>query len=242
MNKIYGEAIQTYFDEHCIELQKIVIPAGESNKDIATVQNILVMLKKLRVKRNEPVFIVGNGVIHDVAACACSMYHRDTPYIMLSTSVVAGIDAGLSPRTGCDGFGFKNLFGAYHPPVLTLTDRSFFRTQHRACLRHGIAEIVKIAVVKDEELFCLLEQKGCTLLSTKFGTEMEGFQGDQKVFGNVCDLTIGKALERYVKLPAFLVSGMVHQRKGVVKVLLVALFHLHLDSSFSSWFTSKVQT
>lgn len=195
VNKIYGEEIQAYFDEHCIELQKVVITAGEVDKDIATVQNLLVMLKKLRVKRNEPVFVVGNGVIHDVTGCACSMYHRNTPYIMLSTSVVAGIDAGLSPRTGCDGFGFKNLFGAYHPPVLTLTDRSFFRSQRSACLRHGIAEIVKIAVVKDEELFALLEQKGCNLLSTKFGTEMEGFQGDQEAFGRVCDLIIGKALE-----------------------------------------------
>lgn len=195
VNKIYGEEMKAYFDEHCIELQKVVITAGEVDKDIATVQNLLVMLKKLRVKRNEPVFVVGNGVIHDITGCACSMYHRNTPYIMLSTSVVAGIDAGLSPRTGCDGFGFKNLFGAYHPPVLTLTDRSFFRSQHSACLRHGIAEIVKIAVVKDEELFALLEQKGCNLLSTKFGTEMEGFQGDQEAFGRVCDLIIGKALE-----------------------------------------------
>lgn len=96
VNKIYGEEIQAYFDEHCIELQKVVITAGEVDKDIATVQNLLVMLKKLRVKRNEPVFVVGNGVIHDVTGCACSMYHRNTPYIMLSTSVVAGIDAGLS--------------------------------------------------------------------------------------------------------------------------------------------------
>ena len=159
VNKIYGEEIQAYFDENSVELQKLIVPANEVDKEITTVQNILVQLMKLRVKRNEPVLVVGGGVIHDVVGCATAMYHRNTPYIMLSTSVVAGIDAGLSPRTGCDGFGFKNLFGAYHPPVLTLTDRSFFRTLHRGCLRHGIAEIVKIAVVKDEDLFCLLEQE-----------------------------------------------------------------------------------
>lgn len=191
----YGEAIQTYFDANSVKLQKVVIPASEVDKDITTVQNVLVQLRKLRLKRNEPVLVVGGGVIHDVIGCATSLYHRNTPYIMLSTSVVAGIDAGLSPRTGCDGFGFKNLFGSYHPPVLTLTDRSFFRSLHRGCLRHGIAEIVKIAVVKDEDLFCLLEQEATNLLCTKFGIEMQGFQGDKKAFENVCDLIIGKALE-----------------------------------------------
>ncbi|XP_020605815.1 uncharacterized protein LOC110044598 [Orbicella faveolata] len=195
----YGEAIQTYFDANSVKLQKVVIPASEVDKDITTVQNVLVQLRKLRLKRNEPVLVVGGGVIHDVIGCATSLYHRNTPYIMLSTSVVAGIDAGLSPRTGCDGFGFKNLFGSYHPPVLTLTDRSFFHTLHRGCLRHGIAEIVKIAVVKDEDLFCLLEQEATNLLSTKFGIEMQDFQGDKKAFENVCDLIIGKALEYYMR-------------------------------------------
>ena len=159
-------------------------------------QNILVQLRKLRVKRNEPVLVVGGGVIHDVSGCATALYHRNTPYIMLSTSVVAGIDAGLSPRTGCDGFGFKNLFGAYHPPVLTLTDRSFFRTLHRGCLRHGIAEIVKIAVVKDEDLFCLLELEATNILRTKFGIDLQDFQGDKKSFEDFCDLIIGKSLEQ----------------------------------------------
>jgi len=199
VDELYGEAIQTYFDENCIKLQKLVVPSGEVDKDIKTVQQILVELMKLKVTRNEPVLVVGGGVIHDVIGCATSLYHRDTPYIMLSTSIMAGIDAGLSPRTGCDGFGFKNLFGSYHPPILTITDRSFFRTQNRGCVRHGIAEIVKIAVVKDEELFYLLEKEASNVLCTKFGLEMQDFQGDKKAFQSVCDLIIGKALERYVK-------------------------------------------
>ncbi len=44
---------------------------------------------------------------------------------MLCTSIVSGIDAGPSPRVGCNGFDYENLYGAYHPPVLTITDRGF---------------------------------------------------------------------------------------------------------------------
>ena len=62
-------------------------------------------------------------------------------------------------------------------------------------MRHGIAEIVKMAVVKDEELFCLLVQNAAVILSTKLGTVMEDFEGDHAAFQDICDLIVGKALE-----------------------------------------------
>ena len=101
---------------------------------------------------------MGGGVIADIGGFATALYHRNTPYVMLCTSIVTGIDAGPSPRTCCDGFGFKNLYGAYHPPILSLTDRSFFQTLHEGWIRHGIAEIIKMAVVKDKSLFELIEK------------------------------------------------------------------------------------
>jgi 3-dehydroquinate synthase len=83
--------------------------------------------------------------------------------------IVAGIDAGPSLRTHCDGFGYKTLFGAYHPPIVSSTDRFFLKTLKEGWLRHGIAEIIKMAVVKDTELFCDLEEAGSQLISTRFG-------------------------------------------------------------------------
>jgi 3-dehydroquinate synthase len=117
--------------------------------------------------------IVGGGVIADVGGLACSLYHRNTPYVMLATSIVSGIDAGPSPRTCCDGFGFKNLFGAYHAPVMTLTDRTFFKTLRTGWIRHGVAEIIKMAVVKNKELFHLLEDTGFDLITSQFGTNTD---------------------------------------------------------------------
>ena len=114
---------------------------------------------------------------------------------MLCTSIVTGIDAGPSPRTCCDGFGYKNLYGAYHPPVLTITDRAFFTTCNEGWIRHGIAEIIKMSVVEDKFLFELLEQAGPRLIRTKFGNV-----GDtDEEFQSLCDLIIGKAMEGYVR-------------------------------------------
>ena len=191
----FGKDLEKYFEAHGIELVQLIHGGNEIDKDIQNVEQILIELKNHQVARNEPVLIMGGGVIADIGGFATALYHRNTPYVMLCTSIVTGIDAGPSPRTCSDGFGFKNLYGAYHPPVLTLTDRAFWRTLHEGWIRHGIAEIIKMACVKDISLIDLLEQAGPRLIRTKFGTE-----GDtDPEFEKLCDLIIGKAMEGYVR-------------------------------------------
>lgn len=170
VERYYGQQIEDYFHHHQIRLDKLIYRAMEVDKGIHTVERMLGDFKRLGVSRNEPVLIVGGGVLSDTGGLACALYHRNTPYVMLSTSIVSGIDAGPSPRTCCDGFGYKNLFGAYHAPILSITDRSFFKTLHPGWLRHGIAEIIKMAVVKNAELFEALEKAGSQLILSRFGT------------------------------------------------------------------------
>jgi len=106
-----------------------------------------------------------------------------------------GIDAGPSPRTCCDGHGYKNIFGAYHPPIVTYTDRTFWRTLEPGLIRHGIAEIIKMAAMTDLELFELLELAGQRLVTSKFGNLCP----EDKEFGAICDKIVGLALADYVK-------------------------------------------
>eukprot|EP00171_Calliarthron_tuberculosum_P005346 IDg5346t1 len=193
---IYGQKIVDYFSAHDIALEKLAYRSMEVDKDISTVERILVDLKARRVSRNEPVLVVGGGVMSDVGGFACALYHCCTPYVMLCTSIVSGIDAGPSPRTCCDGLGYKNVFGTYHPPVLTLTDRSFFRTLEPGWIRHGIAEIIKMAVVKDISLFELLEKAGKRLVDTKFGVECP--PGDVELDG-LGEAIVAKAMDAYVR-------------------------------------------
>ncbi len=195
VERYFGEQLEHYFDYHSIKLEKLVYRAMEVDKGIRTVEKMLGDFKNLGVSRNEPVLIVGGGVLADTGGLACALYHRNTPYIMLSTSIVAGIDAGPSPRTCCDGFGYKNLLGAYHPPILSITDRYFFKTLKEGWLRHGIIEIIKMAVTKDAELLNYMEQAGPKLIETRFGTM------DCEPESEINDLSqkiLGAALRSYV--------------------------------------------
>jgi len=195
VDKLYGERINGYFAAHNIPLNKLVVSGMEAGKGVDAVSNILKALKGQGVMRNEPVLIVGGGVVADIGGLATALYDRNTPYIMLCTSIVAGIDAGPSPRTCCNSDGYKNLYGAYHPPVMTLTDRTFWSTLHEGWLRHGIAEIIKMAIVKDYPLFELLEEVGPRLIYTKFGTLCP----EDEEFCKKCDLIVGMAMHSYVQ-------------------------------------------
>lgn len=166
----HGERLSAYFEHHGIPLTLLPYRAMEADKGLSTVERMLGDFKKLGIMRNEPVLIAGGGVLADTGGLACALYGRNTPYVMIGTSIVTGIDAGPSPRTCCDGFGYKNLLGAYHPPVLCLTDRHFFGSLHEGWLRHGVAEIIKMAVVKDISLFEDLEAASPRLIATRFGT------------------------------------------------------------------------
>ena len=63
----------------------------------------------------------------------------------------------------------KNRLGAYHASQKVFLDFSFLGTLPIAQVRNGMAELVKIAVVAQIEVFELLEQYGQQLLETRFG-------------------------------------------------------------------------
>jgi 3-dehydroquinate synthetase len=193
--ELHGPELKAYFQYHQIPLELSVCRAWEADKTPETVHRLLKFLGKdgCDVSRNEPVLVVGGGVLSDVAGLACALHHRRTPYIMIGTTVVAAIDAGPSPRTCTNGIQFKNSLGAYHPPVLTLVDRSFFRTLATGHIRNGMAEIIKMAVTDDPELFGLLEQHGAQLLQSHFAT-LEGSE-----LAQIADDVIYRALFSYMK-------------------------------------------
>ncbi len=192
----YGEQIAHYFQAHDIPLESLVYRAMEADKGLATVERMLGDFKRLGVSRNEPILIMGGGVLADTGGLACALYGRNTPYVMVATSIVTGIDAGPSPRTCCDGFGYKNLVGAYHPPVLCITDRFFFGTLHEGWLRHGVAEIVKMAIVKNAELFADLQSATPDLVRTRFGTRDCGPDAD---IHQLSRKILGGAMRSYIE-------------------------------------------
>jgi 3-dehydroquinate synthase len=68
------------------------------------------------------------------------------------------IDAGIGVKTGVNFDYHKNRLGTYHAPLAAYLDRSFLKTLDDRHMSNGLAEILKIALVKDRTLFELMER------------------------------------------------------------------------------------
>lgn len=196
LEPLYGDKLRAYFEAHKIPVEVFLCRAMEGDKTPETVHRLIGFLGKdgCDVSRNEPVLVIGGGVLHDTAGLACALQNRRTPFVMIPTTVVSAVDAGPSPRTCTNGRQFKNSLGAYHPPILTLVDRTFFRTLPKGLVRNGIAEIIKMGCVDDLELFELLEKWGPQMLESHFAT----LPGTEHL-AEVADEIVYKAVFSYMK-------------------------------------------
>merc|ERR1711972_766878 len=75
---------------------------------------------------------------------------------------------------GCNFMGSKNRLGTYVPPCAALLDSSFFQTQQRREVSNSLGEMAKMAIMKSEELFHLLEKHGHRLIEGRFAPRSAG--------------------------------------------------------------------
>ena len=169
VNRLYGFQIQEYFKYYNIDLTLFPVTISEPAKNIDTFESIVDAFSKFNLVRKEPVLVVGGGLITDVAGFACAAYRRSTNYIRIPTTLISLVDAGIAIKVAVNHGKLKNRLGAYHAPKQVLLDFSFLRTLPTAQVRNGMAELVKIAVVANAEVFELLYEHGEDLLRTHFG-------------------------------------------------------------------------
>lgn len=166
---LHGATIRAYFEHHDVDYAMMVIQANETVKDFSTAARIVEELDKFGIaRRREPVIAIGGGVLMDIVGLAASLYRRGTPFLRVPTTLIGLVDAGVGAKTGVNFKGRKNRLGTYAPAELTLLDRSFLSTVDRRHISNGLAEILKIALIKDFALFRMLEEHGSLLLDEKF--------------------------------------------------------------------------
>jgi demethyl-4-deoxygadusol synthase len=165
----YGKQIQEYFQHYDIELTAFPVIIKETEKTLATAEKIIDAFVDFGLVRKEPVLVVGGGLTTDVAGFACSTYRRRTNYIRVPTTLIGLIDASVAIKVAVNHGKLKNRLGAYHASQKVILDFSFLKTLPIDQVRNGMAELIKIAVVGNKEIFELLENHGEALLQSHFG-------------------------------------------------------------------------
>jgi len=167
--ELYRQDIHGYFDHHGIPLTVMPVRIRETAKSLETFEQIVNQFDAYGLVRTEPVLVIGGGLTTDVAGFACASYRRNTPYIRIPTTLIGLIDASVSIKVAVNHGKNKNRLGAYHASEKVFLDFSFLATLPEDQVRNGMAELIKIAVVGNEEIFDLLERHGPDLLRTRFG-------------------------------------------------------------------------
>lgn len=147
--KILGDIVQNVYS--------YVIPAGEENKNLNTIETIYEELIRHNFERCDVLFALGGGVIGDMTGYTAATYLRGIRFVQIPTSLLAMVDSSIGGKTGVDFRAYKNMVGAFHQPqavyinlstLKTLPDREFFS---------GFGEIIKHGYIKNADYLNYLQ-------------------------------------------------------------------------------------
>jgi 3-dehydroquinate synthase len=119
---------------------------------------------KLGAERLSIVVALGGGVVGDVAGFLASSFMRGIPVVQIPTTLVAQVDSAIGGKTGVNLVSGKNLMGAFHQPLAVLADPDVLSTLPDREFRSGLFESMKYGVIRNRQIFDLLETHRDALL------------------------------------------------------------------------------
>lgn len=136
----------------------VVVPGGEAVKNQHDcVEHMLRDLASRSIDRQSFALAVGGGAMLDAAGFAAAIFHRGVRHIRCPTTVLAQDDSGVGVKNAINAFGLKNLLGTFAPPFAVINDSGFLDKLPVRDKRAGIAEAVKVALIRDADFFTWLE-------------------------------------------------------------------------------------
>lgn len=157
------EAIGSYARYHgdAINLAcpPVAVPGGEKIKsDLHFVESVQQKLFDLHIDRHSYVIAVGGGAVLDAVGLVASTTHRGVRHVRVPTTVLAQNDSGVGVKNGVNLHGVKNFVGTFAPPFAVLNDLAFILTLPERDKIAGMAEAVKVSLIRDAEFFSWIER------------------------------------------------------------------------------------
>ena len=191
-------------EKACRACHTLVLPAGESQKNLDGMRLIYDFLYDKGFTRSDCIIAVGGGVVGDMAGFAAATYLRGMAFVNVPTTIIAQTDSAYGGKTGVDYSQGKNHIGCFYPPKAVFCDTDFLNTldeEKRLC---GMGEVIKYGAIASPELLDIVEANGsalpdehtvcrCVLIKKRFVEGDEHDNGTRRAlnFGH----TIGHAIE-----------------------------------------------
>lgn len=128
---------------------KLVLRGGEAVKCFSTLEKVLSAMASSGMERGTPLVVIGGGALCDLGSLAASLYRRGCPLILVPTTLLAAVDAGLGGKAAVDirrdGKLLKNLAGAFYPADALWISEGWWESLSRRERLSGAGELLKMA-------------------------------------------------------------------------------------------------
>jgi len=134
-----------------------VVP-GEASKTVAIAEVFWGRLIEAGFGRSDLLVACGGGVVGDLGGFVAATFHRGMRFLQVPTTLLAQVDASIGGKVAVDHRLGKNLVGAFYPPEQVLADVETLATLPVRERWNGLAEVVKVALVRDADFVEELER------------------------------------------------------------------------------------
>lgn len=155
----YGKQVEHALRQADFAVAAYSVPAGEGSKTLTMAARLYDWLIEQRAERGQAVIALGGGMITDLAGFVAATFARGLPLVHVPTSLLAMVDAAIGGKVAVNLPQAKNLVGAFYQPRLVLADVASLKSLPPRELASGWAEVIKHAMIADENLLALLEEK-----------------------------------------------------------------------------------
>jgi 3-dehydroquinate synthase len=163
-----ADQISTYASFHAKHLKivgKLVPVAGgeRCKNDPEMISSLLEKFSELAIDRHSFVIAIGGGAVLDAVGYAAAVFHRGVRHIRFPTTVLSQDDSGVGVKNAVNFLGLKNLIGTFAPPWAIINDSAFIDCLPAREKRAGMAEAVKVALIRDGNFFRWIESNTAAL-------------------------------------------------------------------------------
>jgi len=162
---LHADRLEAALAEAGARVLRIVLPDGEQNKNLVTLEQIYTALLETRADRRTVIVALGGGVVGDMAGFAASSYQRGIDFIQAPTTLLAQVDSSVGGKTGINHPLGKNMIGAFHQPLAVVADTDTLSTLPTREFASGLAEVVKHGAIRDAAELGRIEADAGALLA-----------------------------------------------------------------------------
>lgn len=156
---LWGESAIASLKTAGLETATLTMTPGDASKSLENAGRAYDWLAEHRAERRDTIVALGGGMVNDFAGFVAATYMRGIPVVQAPTSLLAMVDASIGGKTAINQAHAKNLVGAFYQPRAVVADVATLKTLPRRELVEGFGEVIKHALIRDEELLKLLEER-----------------------------------------------------------------------------------